>query len=165
MGIRKCFEYFRPPTSQFRFEKSALRESNSPDQIGNLAPLPIGQGHICLIRKLEFGGRNAELSASHFRFPNSELEKRPVGVEPTLPPWQGSRLPLHHGCKMANRIVKDRTCVSFQDPIKPLDVRAFGNGSLKPSTNFSEHREGVEPSSPHYESGILATRRPVLVCF
>lgn len=24
-------------------------------------------------------------------------EERPVGVEPTLPPWQGSRLPLHHG--------------------------------------------------------------------
>ena len=23
--------------------------------------------------------------------------ERPVGVEPTLPPWQGSRLPLHHG--------------------------------------------------------------------
>jgi hypothetical protein len=23
--------------------------------------------------------------------------KRPAGVEPALPPWQGSRLPLHHG--------------------------------------------------------------------
>lgn len=24
-------------------------------------------------------------------------KKRPVGVEPTRPPWQGDRLPLHHG--------------------------------------------------------------------
>ena len=23
--------------------------------------------------------------------------ERPAGIEPTLPPWQGSRLPLHHG--------------------------------------------------------------------
>ena len=25
------------------------------------------------------------------------LQKRPAGVEPALPPWQGSRRPLHHG--------------------------------------------------------------------
>ena len=25
------------------------------------------------------------------------IQKRPAGVEPALPPWQGSRLPLHHG--------------------------------------------------------------------
>jgi hypothetical protein len=24
-------------------------------------------------------------------------QERPAGVEPALPPWQGSRLPLHHG--------------------------------------------------------------------
>ena len=30
-------------------------------------------------------------------FPHPESTKRPVGVEPTHPPWQGSRLPLHHG--------------------------------------------------------------------
>ena len=28
--------------------------------------------------------------------PRPEVE-RPAGIEPTLPPWQGSRLPLHHG--------------------------------------------------------------------
>ncbi len=33
----------------------------------------------------------------HWATPDSA--KRPVGVEPTLPPWQGSRLPLHHGRK------------------------------------------------------------------
>ena len=27
----------------------------------------------------------------------TRTEKRPAGVEPALPPWQGGRLPLHHG--------------------------------------------------------------------
>ena len=37
------YSAFRIPHSEFK--KSALRESNSPDQIGSLAPLPIGQEH------------------------------------------------------------------------------------------------------------------------
>ena len=34
-------------------------------------------------------------------------EKRPAGVEPALPPWQGGRLPLHHGRVKVCRIVKE----------------------------------------------------------
>ena len=35
--------------------------------------------------------------------------KRPAGVEPALPPWQGDRLPLHHGrASNRNQIVKDQ---------------------------------------------------------
>ena len=30
-------------------------------------------------------------------FPTPRTMKCPAGVEPALPPWQGSRLPLHHG--------------------------------------------------------------------
>ena len=60
--------------------------------------------------------------------------ERPAGVEPALPPWQGSRLPLHHGRLCHNQIVKQR-----------------------------EHRAGLEPASPHYGCGVLAARRPVLV--
>ena len=30
-------------------------------------------------------------------FPHPEIKERPAGVEPAHPPWQGSRLPLHHG--------------------------------------------------------------------
>ncbi len=29
-------------------------------------------------------------------------------------------------------------------------------------SKIKEHQEGVEPSSPRYEGGIFATRRPVL---
>ncbi len=32
-------------------------------------------------------------------FPRPESSKCPAGVEPALPPWQGGRLPLHHGHK------------------------------------------------------------------
>ena len=34
--------------------------------------------------------------------------KSPAGVEPALPPWQGDRLPLHHGRVMVCRIVKEQ---------------------------------------------------------
>ena len=71
----------------------------------------------------------------------ARLPERPAGVEPAHPPWQGDRLPptnasrrCPHGRFGVCRIVKDR-----------------------------EHRVGVEPTSPRYEGGIFATRRPVLV--
>ncbi len=37
-----------------------------------------------------------------YHWATPDFAKRPVGVEPTLPPWQGSRLPLHHGRKNAS---------------------------------------------------------------
>ncbi len=63
----------------------------------------------------------------------ARLPERPAGVEPAHPPWQGDRLPLHHGRLVGSRIVKDQ-----------------------------EHRVGIEPTSPRYEGGIFAARRPVL---
>ncbi len=62
-------------------------------------------------------------------------QERPAVAKCALLPWQSSRLPLHHGRLVGSRIVKDR-----------------------------EHREGLEPSSPHYGCGVLATGRPVQ-CF
>ena len=60
----------------------------------------------------------------HWATPDSA--KRPVGVEPTLPPWQGSRLPLHHGRKNA----------SLPNCQRSIDAEAF-----------EEHRAGIEPAS------------------
>ena len=107
--------------------KSVLWESNPPNRIGSPEPLPLGQGHM---RKYEerrvkcesCGGRNRTcVCAVNSRdpvptqdpphrglnqtsnFPLETSKKRPVGVEPTLPPWQGSRLPLHHGRKIASQ--------------------------------------------------------------
>jgi hypothetical protein len=68
--------------------------------------------------------------------PHAEsIKERPAGIEPALPPWQGSTQPLHHGrLRVINPIVKKR-----------------------------EHRAGLEPAYPRYEGGVLAARRPVLV--
>ena len=66
-------------------------------------------------------------------FPTSRT-KCPAGVEPALPPWQGDRLPLHHGHCFPKP--------NFQ-----------GN---------KKHRVGLEPTLPHYGCGVLAAGRPVL---
>lgn len=69
----------------------------------------------------------------HVRNPKPKLKKeRPAGIEPALPPWQGSTLPLHHGRLCYDQIVKER-----------------------------EHWAGLEPALPHYGCGVLAARRPV----
>ena len=65
-------------------------------------------------------------------FPTSRT-KCPAGVEPALPPWQGDRLPLHHG---------------HSPPMTNCQRNR-------------EHRVGLEPTSPHYGCGIFAARRPV----
>ena len=68
------------------------------------------------------------------------LKMRPAGIEPTHPAWQAGRLPLHHGRKIL------LTKLSKIDNAK----------------RSSEHRVGLEPTLPPYESGVLAARRPVL---
>ena len=86
------------------------------------------------VKSTGFGGKGFQpvicMSADCKPMPRC-FSERPVGVEPTLPPWQGSRLPLHHG-RLLFRFV-------------------------------SEHREGLEPSSPDYKTGILAAVRPMQV--
>ena len=67
------------------------------------------------------------------RFPTPRIPKCPAGVEPARPPWQGGRLPLHHGHEMP----------------RPNCQR------------LREHRVGLEPTSPHYGCGVLAAGRPV----
>jgi hypothetical protein len=77
--------------------------------------------------------RNARLSHVLILIAAATRE-RPAGVEPALPPWQGGRLPPHHG----------RFVLAAE------------------LSNSREHQEGLEPSSPHYGCGILAAGRPVL---
>jgi hypothetical protein len=79
------------------------------------------------------GTRNARLSHVLILIAAATRE-RPAGVEPALPPWQGGRLPPHHG----------RFVLAAE------------------LSNSREHQEGLEPSSPHYGCGILAAGRPVL---
>jgi hypothetical protein len=60
----------------------------------------------------------------------SDLKKCPAGVEPAHPPWQGGRLPLHHG-----------------------------HESKHPELSKREHRVGLEPTSPRWRRGVLAAGR------
>jgi hypothetical protein len=91
-----------------------------------------------LVREVGMAGFEPALSCSQGRriepgFPTSRT-KCPAGVEPALPPWQGDRLPLHHG-----HILPTTNCQRNR-----------------------EHRVGLEPTSPHYGCGVFAARRPVL---
>jgi hypothetical protein len=99
------------------------------------------------------GTRNARLS----HILNNE---RPAGIEPALPPWQGSRLPVHHG----------RLCVT---------TKLSMNGSTGPDSNrrtritgaeswplddqcLSVGPEGLEPSPARLRAGNAATNTLVL---
>ncbi len=73
---------------------------------------------------------------------NHSSEQRPAGVEPALPPWHGSRLPLHHGR------VESLIELSKNESTRPRLFAAV---------------PGHEPTLPHYGCGILAAGRPVLI--
>ena len=47
--------------------------------------------------RIRTGGLLVPNQADCQAFPRPESSKCPAGVEPALPPWQGGRLPLHHG--------------------------------------------------------------------
>ena len=55
-------------------------------RISRLSHAPMNRRRISLLPST----LNSQLSTS---------SKHPAGVEPALPPWQGGRLPLHHGCR------------------------------------------------------------------
>ena len=55
-------------------------------------------------------------------------KKHPAGVEPALPPWQGSRLPLHHGCVWLNKLSKIRRA-----GVHRRDFHSVGSEGLEPS--------------------------------
>ena len=60
------------------------------------------------IRRQESGGRETSLPDSCLLASCSLFLKHPAGVEPALPTWRAGRLPLHHGCKRPDRIVKEQ---------------------------------------------------------
>ena len=81
-----------------------------------------------------------------------DSEERPAGVEPALPPWQGDRLPLHHGRVVVCRIVKDprapgetRTLVAALRVRYPRRRPSLRDGA-RTSAITSVGPEGLEPS-------------------
>ncbi len=71
--------------------------------------------------------------------------KRPAGVEPALPPWQGSRLPLHHGrVESLVELSKIRAPGGTRTHVAALRVR--GPRRWTTSAFHSVGSEGLEPS-------------------
>jgi hypothetical protein len=97
-----------------RFRGGCRRQSACPSVINQSGRLDSNQRS------------RAPKARARARLPHVLNRERPAGVEPALPPWQGSRLPLHHGRLVAAELSK-----------------------------IKEHREGIEPSSPRYEGGVL----------
>jgi hypothetical protein len=68
-----------------------------------------------------------------------------VGVEPTLPPWQGSRLPLHHGRLFGYQIVKDHQSTG-PDSNRRRRITGAESSPLDDQCLLSVGPEGLEPS-------------------
>jgi hypothetical protein len=72
----------------------------------NSSPSAIESAQLDLNQRSPASGAGGIARLSH-----TPMQERPAGVEPAHPPWQGSRLPLHHGrllrsyfnCQRANR--------------------------------------------------------------
>lgn len=78
-------------------------------------------------------------------YPTHRNEKRPAGVEPALPPWQGSRLPLHHGrIESLVELSKIRALGGTRTHVAALRVR--GPRRWTTSAFHSVGSEGLEPS-------------------
>ena len=79
------------------------------------------------------------------RLSHARNEKRPAGVEPALPPWQGSRLPLHHGrVESLVELSKIRAPGGTRTHVAALRVR--GPRRWTTSAFHSVGSEGLEPS-------------------
>ncbi len=80
-------------------------------------------------------------------------EERPAGVEPALPPWQGSRLPLHHGrSSFHNQIVNEQVGPEGLEP-SPSRVRT---GHAAANTLIPRFWDGT--GVPSYASPVVALR-------
>ena len=78
-------------------------------------------------------------------YPTHRNEKRPAGVEPALPPWQGSRLPLHHGrVESLVELSKIRAPGGTRTHVAALRVRSPRRWTT--SAFHSVGSEGLEPS-------------------
>ena len=98
------------------------------------------------------------------------LPEPPVGIEPTLPRYEGGRLPLQHGGRHSEFIPHpfDRERLAGVEPAPPTwhadvlpltpQARRFHLISSfipRPSSLPQEHPAGLEPASPAWEVGMF----------
>ena len=89
-------------------------------------------------------------------YPTHRNGQRPAGVEPALPPWQGSRLPLHHGrIESLAELSKIRAPGGTRTHVAALRVRNPGRWTT--SAFHSVESEGLEPSPTWLRARHAAT--------
>src|SRR5262249_39500644 len=94
-------------------------------------------------------------------FPTSRVatfsDKCPAGVEPARPPWQGGRLPLHHGHDRRPRIVKEpRAPGGTRTHVAALRERSLLHQTTR--ARITMGTEGIEPSPNGLRAGRSAAR-------
>ncbi len=95
-------------------------------------------------------------------FPHPEPLKCPAGVEPALPPWQGGRLPLHHGHIGRRRIVKDGHRVGLEPPPGGSRVRCAAVAPRFRMPVFAGRVFRAVPRSPHFQAIGMAGFEPAV---
>ena len=86
--------------------------------------LPERRDHSRLVHSLFQSGRQdlnlrsrGSRPRDHSRLVHVLSPEHPAGIEPARPPWQGGRLPLHHGC-----LVGIPSCQRTVRPVLPVGI-------------------------------------------
>jgi hypothetical protein len=159
----QCFhrEKFGASAARPRARLQRRKEGESNPQGFTLAPLAT-ECH-----------RQLACPSSNRRRPHSgpygrEHRECPAGVEPTLPPWQSGRLPLHHGHIHRGRIVKDSEGTEWDSNPRfrvtkaessPLDHQCKIRSKLRVGP------EGLEPSPAWVRTRCAAANTSVPFVF
>ena len=113
-----------------------------------------------ILLKVGAGGFEPPISCSRStrvsRLPHAPKTKRPAGVEPALPPWQGSRLPLHHGrIESLVELSKNRAPGGTRTHVAALRVRSPRRWTTSAFVQVGS--EGLEPSPTWLRARHAAT--------
>ena len=129
---------------ELRWQESNLRVTRLTDAriLPTVAPPQSSRRSWIRTNDLRFP-KPAELP----NFPIRRMHERPAGIEPAHPPWQGSRLPLHHGRLLRSHFNCQRTESTGPDSNRrrritgaeswPLDDQCFvvsGTGGIRTLT-------------------------------
>ena len=88
--------------------------------------------------------------------------ERPAGIEPALPPWQGSRLPLHHG-RLSITTKLSNSESTGPDSNRRHRITGAESWPLDDQC-LSVGPEGLEPSPARLRAGNAAANTLIL-CF
>ena len=87
--------------------------------------------------------------------PTRRGNERPAGIEPALPPWQGSRLPLHHGrLSVTTKLSMNQS--TGPDSNRRHRITGAESWPLDDQCLLSVGPEGLEPSPARLRAGNAA---------